>query len=280
MTQEFRADPGSRRRVDGIARIVAVASGKGGVGKSTVAVGLALALHAEGHRVAIFDADVYGPNVPLLLGIRRRASVEAEEAMVPLASVASSRERPEPIVRYGMSVFSVAFLVGEDQEILPGNSPLSGMLVRHLLLDMLWGEQDYLILDLPPGTGEPQATLVSQIEIDGVVLVATPHSTALLDTLRSYRMFRDANVPIVGRIENMGFLLCPHCGESVELPSSDAFADSPLAAVPLLARLPFDPAVGRATNSGRPIVLTDGDAATTRVFKQIANRVDAYFAGE
>jgi ATP-binding protein involved in chromosome partitioning len=133
MSQQFPFDPGSRRRPEGIVHIIAVASGKGGVGKSTVAVNLALALHAKGHRVAILDADVYGPNVPLLLGIRRRVNVDAEQAMVALASVAAARERLEPVVLYGLSVFSLAFLVGEDQDILPGNALLAGMLIRQLL---------------------------------------------------------------------------------------------------------------------------------------------------
>lgn len=280
MTQQPSINTSSRRRVDRIKRIVAVASGKGGVGKSTIAVGLALTLHAKGHRVAILDADVYGPNVPLLLGIRRRANVDAAQAMVPLASVASSSERPEPIVRHGLTVFSLAFLVGEDQNILPGNASLAGMLIRQFLFETVWREQDYLILDLPPGTGEPQATLVSQVELDGIVLVSTSQSTALLDTLRSYHMFRHAGVPIIGRIENMSYLLCPHCGESIDMPSSEDFADSPLSALPLLGRLPFDPAVGHATNAGRPVVLTDESSATTRAFDQIANGVDAFFGVE
>ncbi len=266
--------------MDGVARILAVASGKGGVGKSTIAVSLALALHAKGHRVAILDADVYGPNVPLLLGIRRRASVDAEQAMVPLASIALARERHEPVVRHGLSDFSLAFLVGEDQDILPGNAPLAGLLIWQLLFDTVWEEQDYLILDLPPGTGEPQATLVSQVMLDGVVLVATPQSTALLDTLRSYHMFRNADVQIIGQIENMSFFLYPHCGESIDMANGEGFADTPVAAVPLLGRLPFDLAVGRATNSGRPIVLTDEGAATSRVFDQIADSVDAFFTVE
>lgn len=280
MTQQFSIDTNSRNRVNGVGRILAVASGKGGVGKSTIAVGLALTLHAKGHRVAILDADVYGPNVPMLLGIRRRASVDARQAMVPLASVASSSERLEPVVRHGLTIFSLAFLVGEDQVILPGNASLAGMLIRQLLFDTVWGKQDYLILDLPPGTGEPQATLVSQVELDGIVLVATSQSTALLDTLRSYHMFRHADVPIIGRIENMSYLLCPHCGESIDMPNSEDFVDSPIAAVPLLGRLPFDPAVGHATNSGRPVVLTDEGSATSRAFDQIANRVDAFFVVE
>lgn len=277
MTEEFSGDPSPRRGLDGIARILAVASGKGGVGKSTVAVNLALALQASGHRVAILDADVYGPNIPLLLGIRRRANVDMGQAMVELASVAPRRQRPKPVVRHGLSVFSLAFLVGEDQNILPDNGLFAGLLIRQLLFDTVWGEQDYLILDLPPGTGDPQATLVSQVMIDGVVLVATPQSTAILDTIRSYHMFRNADVPILGRIENMSYLLCPSCGEHIDLPSSEAFADSAFAEAPLLGQLPFDPSVGRATNSGRPIILTDGDAEVSRAFKHIANKVDAYF---
>jgi ATP-binding protein involved in chromosome partitioning len=277
MSHAAPSGPDPRRGVDGVSRILAVASGKGGVGKSTVAVNLALALQARGRRVAILDADVYGPNVALLLGVRRRANADVNQAMVDLASIEPHRQRPMPLVRHGLSVLSLAFLVGEEQAILPDNAPLAGLLIRQLLFDTIWGEQDYLILDLPPGTGEPQATLVTQVAIAGVVLVFTPQSTAILDTIRSYHMFRDADVPILGRIENMSYLRCPRCGEQIDLPRSEAFAGSALTEVPLLGRLPFDPLVGEATNSGRPIVLTDKDAEVSRAFMQIAERVETHF---
>lgn len=190
MTEQFPSDSAARQHIDGVARIVAVASGKGGVGKSTTAVNLALALRDLGRRVAILDADIYGPNIPLLLGIRRRTNVDERDALIPLASVTPRDSRPEPVARYGLSIFSLAFLVGENQDVLPRNSLVAGVLIRQLLFEPAWGSQDYLILDLPPGTGEPQSTLVTQVRLDGVVLVATPQTTALLDTLRSWHPFQ------------------------------------------------------------------------------------------
>lgn len=267
----------SLRRVEGVARVVAVASGKGGVGKSTIAVNLALALRAKGHRVALLDADVYGPNVPLLLGVRRRENVDVNRALLSLGATEGARERLQPLARHGLSVLSLALLVGEDQDILPDNAALAGMVIRHLLLDTQWGNQDYLILDLPPGTGEPQTTMVSQVAVDGVILVTTPHNTALLDTLRSLRMFHDAGVPVIGRVENMSYLLCPHCGEPIVLPVPDDFSDGAIGELPLLGRLPFDVAISLATNTGRPIVLVDSEAPASAVFSTIADGLDAYF---
>lgn len=217
MIPDFPVGPVPKRGVSGVSRILAVASGKGGVGKSTTAVNLALALHGLGRRVAILDADVYGPNIPMLLGVRRRENVDERDAMVRLGSATLEPPRHQPFPRHGLSIFSLAFLVGENQDVLPGNAPVAGVLVERLLFDTDWGEQDYLIVDLPPGTGEPQSTLVARVSLTGVVLVMTPQNTALLDTLRSYQMFSRAGVPILGRIENMGYLICPHCGEGIDM---------------------------------------------------------------
>lgn len=215
----------------------------------------------------------------MLLGARRRASVDERDAMVSLGSAMPEASRLTPVMRHGLSIFSLAFLVGENQAVLPGNALAAGLLIERLLFDTDWGEQDYLILDLPPGTGEPQATLVSRVSVGGVVLVMTPQNTAILDTLRSYHMFRQAGVPIVGRIENMSYLVCPHCGEGIDMASTDAFAGSPLTAVPLLGRLPFDPSVGRATNSGRPVVISDPDSVASTVFERVAIEIDTILGG-
>ena len=281
MSQNSPADSESRRGVPGIRRIVAVASGKGGVGKSTVTVNLALALVAMGRRVAILDADIYGPNIPLLLGVRRRAGVGEREAFVPVGGTLPPAERHRPLERHGVGVFSLAFLAGEDQHLLPGNAALAGLLVRQLLFDTDWGERDYLLIDLPPGTGEPQASLAAQVRLDGVVLVLTPQPTAILDTARSFRMFRDVGTRIVGTVENMSFFVCPHCGERLDLGGDDE-ADrlTPAAPdVPLLGQLPFDPAVTQATNRGRPVVLAAPESAAAGVFRDIAAAVDRAIAG-
>lgn len=274
MMDQFPVASGAKRGVDGIRHIVAVASGKGGVGKSTVTVNLALALTSAGKRVAILDGDIYGPNIPMLLGVRRRANVEEGDALLSVGGTLPRSQRHRPLGRYGLSIFSLAFLVGEDQHLLPGNAALAGMLIRQILFDTDWGEQDYLLIDLPPGTGEPQASLAAQTRIDGVVLVVTPQNTALLDTTRSLRMFRESKTRVLGVVENMSYFVCPHCGGRMDM-GSDAAADWSLieAAGGRLGRLPFDPFVSRSANAGRPTVIADPSSVAAKAFIDIAQTV-------
>jgi ATP-binding protein involved in chromosome partitioning len=281
MDQHIPVEAGSRDGVAGIGRIVAVASGKGGVGKSTVTVNLALALAGMGRTVAILDGDIYGPDVPILLGVRRRADVDERDALMPIGGGLAAAQRHQPLERHGLGVFSLAFLVGENQHLLPGNAALSGMLIRQILFDTDWGERDYLLIDLPPGTGEPQASLTSQIQLDGVVLVVTPQSTAVLDTTRSYQMFREAKTKILGLVENMSYFVCPHCGERLDMggDNEDGRPALPTITAPVLGRLPFDPAVSRSTNSGRPVVLSEPSSVVAAVFRDIAETVDQTLYG-
>jgi ATP-binding protein involved in chromosome partitioning len=271
--------PEERRRVPGVARLIAVASGKGGVGKSTVCVNLALALAATGARVGILDADIHGPNVPLLLGVRRRERAKGL-ALASIGGAVKESERPRPIERHGLAMLSLALFVGEDQHLMTDNAQFAGHLIRHLLFDAAWGERDYLLIDLPPGTGEPQATLARQVALDGVLLVVTPQDLALLDTTRSLRMFRDAGVPILGVVENMSHFVCPGCGERVEVfDRSDQDWAVREAAGPLLGQIPLDIAISRAANQGRPVVVAAPDSPQTAAFTSIAvelmRRLDA-----
>lgn len=254
------------QRIDGVARILAIASGKGGVGKTTVAVNLALALVGTGAHVGLFDADIYGPNVPLMLGIRRKRSAKG---MLPVAR-ADRESYIEPLERFGLKTMSLGLLVGEEDPVVP-DSRFAGQMARQTLQDVRWGRLDYLLLDLPPGTGEPQQTLVRGIEINGAVVVTTPQDLSLLDAGRSLSLFRRAHIPILGVIENMSYLHCPHCGEQVEvLHRSErrwAVEDEEL---PVLGRIPMDIAISRGIDSGHPLMEASPDESAGGLFREIA----------
>ena len=273
MTGAPRRPGSARRRPDGVMRLLAVASGKGGVGKSTVAVNLALALAATGQRVGILDADVHGPNVPLLLGVRRRARAQGL-ALMSIGGTLPEGQRPRPLERYGIKILSLGLFVGEDQHLLTENAAFAGQLISQLLFDARWDALDTLLIDLPPGTGEPQATLARQVALDGVVLVVTPQSLALLDTTRSARMFREAGVPIIGVVENMSHFICPHCGERIEVfdRSGEDWAVRD-AGGPLLGQIPLDIAISRAANTGQPVVIAAPESPQAAAFVALATEV-------
>ncbi|MCU0492502.1 MAG: Mrp/NBP35 family ATP-binding protein [Chloroflexaceae bacterium] len=246
-------------RIPNISTLIAVASGKGGVGKTTATVHLALALAAQGKRVGIFDADIYGPNVPLMLGVHRRAKASG---MVTVARVGNQPYIP-PLERFGLKIMSLGLLVGEEDTLLP-DSNQAGRIVIRTLRDVLWGELDYLLLDLPPGSGEPQISLVQQIALDGAVVVTTPQDMSLLDAGRSLGLFRQHHIPIIGIVENMSYAVCPHCGERIEV-----FAQSERPwlvqqeGLELLGRVPMDIGVSRPLAGPQP----------APVFQAIAARV-------
>jgi ATP-binding protein involved in chromosome partitioning len=272
----FGRPPQEKLKPENIRRILVVASGKGGVGKSTVAVNLALALARTGLRVGLLDADIHGPNVPLMLGVRRKEDVEGWQAIVPLADnpLRAPERRLPALHRYGIAVMSLGLLVGEEQATMVGNVSLAGILARNLLTLVEWGDLDVLLLDLPPGTGEPQATLLATVECHGVVLVVGPQDLALLDTSRALRNFEAANVPVVGVVENMSYLVCPHCGERIQVfhrssvPRSITNGD-----IPLLAQIPIEPALSEAADTGRPVLVTDPDGPQSTIFLHLAEKV-------
>lgn len=262
------------RRLPGIRRVLAVASGKGGVGKSTVAVNLSLALAHLGYRVGLLDADVHGPNVPLMLGVRRKAEARGWEAILPLASRDVSNapsERIPALDRYGIKVMSVGLLVGDEQAAMVDNAAFVGRLVCNLMQMVEWGDLDVLLVDLPPGTGEPQASLISTVVIDGAAIVVTPQDLSLLDSTRAFRAFQAGKVPVLGVIENMSYLLCPSCGERIQIfHRSQTPRALTSGEVPLLAEIPIEPSISEAADTGRPLLVTDPDGAQSRIFLDLA----------
>jgi ATP-binding protein involved in chromosome partitioning len=232
----------------GVENIIAVASGKGGVGKSTVAVNLAAGLSALGARVGLFDADIYGPNVPRMVAAEQAPETTGEQTIVP----------PE---RYGVKLMSMAFLVGEDDPVI-WRGPMVHQLLTQLVEDVEWGELDYLVLDLPPGTGDTQLTVLQTLPLTGAVIVTTPQAVAIDDARKGLEMFGKHDTPVLGIVENMSSFRCPDCGSTHDIfgtGGGEAFAaDNDL---PFLGALPLDPSVRSGGDGGRPVVLDDGDTA-------------------
>jgi ATP-binding protein involved in chromosome partitioning len=269
-----------RTPLPGVARIVTVGSGKGGVGKSTVSVNLALALAQTGLRVGLFDADIYGPNVPLMLGIRRKTQdreAAGRHVFVTTMRAGSARahERYPSIERYGIRVFSIGFLIPEEMAAMPDPRFLGQMTIQ-VVRDIEWGELDLLLLDLPPGTGEPNHTLIKTLPLAGAVLVTTPQDIARLDGSKALHMFTQAQVPVLGVVENMSTFICPSCGDEVEI-FHRSTVERPVMDRPLLGRLPLDPAISSAADTGRPLLLTAPDSAQARAFRGIAANLLAQF---
>ncbi|HET6313828.1 MAG TPA: P-loop NTPase [Chloroflexia bacterium] len=255
--------------IKGVARVVLVASGKGGVGKTTVTVNLALALAAQGARVGLFDADVYGPNVPLMLGVRR---TEAADGFIPIGR-AQADPYIQPLERFGLKVMSVGLLVGEKQAVMP-DPRFVGLVVSRTIKDVVWGELDYLLVDLPPGTGEPQQSLVQAVSVDGVVVVTTPQDMSLLDAGRSLALYRQAGVPVLGVVENMSYLLCPDCGKRIEVfhrTERDWAVESD--ELEVLGHIPMSPNVSRGIDAGHPLLSSTPNGTESAVFRQIATRL-------
>jgi ATP-binding protein involved in chromosome partitioning len=252
-----------------VKRIVAVASGKGGVGKTTVTVNLALALAQRGVSAGIFDADVYGPNVPLMLGVHRARS---SRGYVPIAR-AGREAYIDPIERFGLKLMSFGLLVGERDVIL-ADPPLMAQMVRQTVQDVKWAPLDYLLIDLPPGSGEPQQSLVRDFQIDGVIVVTTPQDLSLMDSSRSLGLYRNARVSIVGVVENMSHLNCPHCHERIEVfHRSDRHWAIEEQQLTMLGRIPMDLAISRGIDSGHPLVTASPAAAESHAFHEVAQRV-------
>ena len=264
-----RADEGrgrdpfaARAALPGVAHVIAVASTKGGVGKSTVAANLALALAAGGRRVGLVDADVYGPSVPIMFGTDARPRV-------------SQTKRIEPVERFGIGLISMGFFLDETSPVI-WRGPIVMGIVRQFLRDVDWGTRDFLVVDLPPGTGDAQLTLVQQVPVSGGVIVTTPQDVALLDVARGMAMFAQVSTPVLGVVENMAGYRCPECG--TEDPVFGEEGGARLAerfGVPLLARIPIVPAVRESGDTGRPIVAADPAHAVSRLFVALAERVAA-----
>ncbi len=259
----------STQRIANVKHVLAVASGKGGVGKTTVAVNLALALHRSGASVGLFDADLYGPNVPLMLGLRHRQSTGLR---LPVAR--PGREPYLPAVDgFGLKVMSIGFLLGDTDTVVLDAQAAARMLFQ-TLRDVIWGALDFLILDLPPGTGEPQQTLLRILHVDGALIVTTPQALSRMDASRSLGMFKQLEIPVLGAIENMSYLHCPHCGEPVDILSHShetwAVDDAEL---PYLGRIPMHRNLSQSITADHPLVQPDSDVPEAQVFRHIASAV-------
>ncbi len=251
----------------GVAAIVAVASGKGGVGKSTTAVNLALGLRDLGLKVGVLDADIYGPSVPKLLAIKGRPE-----------TLGGNRLRP--MQGYGLTVMSIGFLVAEDTPMI-WRGPMVMSALTQMLREVEWGTLDVMIVDMPPGTGDAQLTMAQQVPLAGAVIVSTPQDLALIDARRGVEMFKRVNVPVLGIIENMSYFVCPKCGERHDIFShGGAHKEAERLGVPFLGEVPLHMAIRETSDSGRPVVATDPDGPHAKVYREIAQRVREQLAGK
>ena len=243
----------------GVKNIVAIASGKGGVGKSTVSVSLAVALARTGARVGLLDTDIYGPSIPIMMGITEKPEIRGEKLI--------------PIVKYGVSLMSIGFMIAEDTPLI-WRGPMVMKAVEQLLTDVEWGNLDYLLMDLPPGTGDVQLTLAQKVPLTGVVIVTTPQDVALLDVVRGISMFRKLDVPILGVIENMSFFRCPHCGERSDIFShGGGEVASKKLDVPFLGEVPIDLKIREGGDAGRPVLVDDSESPQSKVFMNLAEQL-------
>jgi ATP-binding protein involved in chromosome partitioning len=252
--------------------VVAVASGKGGVGKSTVALDLAVALREAGHAVGVLDADVFGPNIPRMVNLTRTQPAQRWTLW--------QRERAslEPVECFGVEVMSAGFLVGEDQAF-PWAAPTLEWVLRQLVHDVAWGDLDVLLVDLPPGTADLQRELARVVALAGALVVVGPQDVAHLDARKLVSMLRDSGVRVLGGIENMGAFACPHCCEPIELfPPVREDRSLWAAGVDRLGSIPFDPAVARAAERGRPVLADGGAGPAADAFRELAGTVAAALA--
>ncbi len=263
-----------RARVDQVDKVLVVGSGKGGVGKSTVSVNLAVALAKQGASVGLLDGDAYGPSIPMMLGVRKRNESKGAEATLPLAERKNipQAQKLRPLVRYGVKIMSVGFFIGEEQAVAPIPDIL-GLLIRQLLYSVAWGPLNYLIIDLPPGTSEPQATLCREMHIDGAILVTTPQDIARIDTAKALAMFQNAHVPVLGVVQNMDGFICPHCGERAEIFPRSRETRTLLDTLPVLGSVPLDPAAVVSGDKGHPVIVSMPETSVAFAFIEMAHNV-------
>ena len=247
--------------IPGVKRIIAVASGKGGVGKSTTSANLALALAAQGWKVGILDADIYGPSMPRLFGLRGKPQSDGRKLF--------------PMEAYGLKIMSIGFMVDEDTAMI-WRGPMVQSALTQMMRDVVWGELDCLVVDMPPGTGDAQLTMAQAVPLSGAVIVSTPQDLALIDARRAVAMFRKVNIPILGVLENMSYFLCPHCGGR-----SDVFAhggarhEAERLGVSFLGEVPLHMAIRENSDAGRPVVAIDPKGSHAAIYRNIADGVKA-----
>jgi ATP-binding protein involved in chromosome partitioning len=257
----------SKPLVPGVKHIVAVASGKGGVGKSTTAANLALALAANGLKVGVLDADIYGPSMPRMLGISGRPSTRDGKVL-------------DPLEHYGVKCMSMGFLVPEDTPMI-WRGPMVMSALQQMLRDVAWGELDVLVVDMPPGTGDAQLTMAQQVPLAGAVIVSTPQDIALLDARKGLNMFRKVDVPVLGIVENMSYFSCPHCGGRSDIFShGGAHQEAERLGVEFLGEVPLHMTIRETSDGGRPVVVAEPDGEHARVYRRMAARVWEKVSGE
>ncbi len=251
---------GGRIEVPGVKHIIAVASGKGGVGKSTTAVNLALGLAANGISTGLLDADIYGPSMPRMLDVKEKPeSIDGKQL--------------KPIERYGIKTMSIGYIVAEDTPMI-WRGPMVSSALEQMLRDVQWGDLDVLVVDMPPGTGDAQLTLAQRVALAGAVIVSTPQDIALLDARKGLNMFRKVAVPVLGIVENMSYFLCPKCGERSEIfGHGGAHEEADKLGVPFLGEIPLHLDIRTTSDSGHPIVVSKPESAHAQVYKNIAGRV-------
>ena len=253
---------GGTGRIDvpGVKHIIAVASGKGGVGKSTTAVNLALGLAANGISTGLLDADIYGPSMPRMLGVKEKPE-------------STDGKMLKPIERYGIRTMSIGYIVAEDTPMI-WRGPMVSSALEQMLRDVQWGELDVLVVDMPPGTGDAQLTLAQRVALSGAVIVSTPQDIALIDARKGLAMFRKVAVPVLGIVENMSYFLCPKCGERSEIFGHGGARDEAAKLeVPFLGEIPLHLDIRTTSDSGHPIVVSQPDSAHAQAYKNIAGRV-------
>jgi ATP-binding protein involved in chromosome partitioning len=246
--------------IPGVDAVIAVASGKGGVGKSTTAVNLALGLRDLGLKVGMLDADIYGPSLPKLLAIKEKPQT-------------IGGTRLKPINRYGLSVMSIGFLIDEETPMI-WRGPMVMSAITQMLREVEWGKLDVMVVDMPPGTGDAQLTMAQQVPLKGAVIVSTPQDLALIDARRGVAMFRRVNVPVLGIVENMSYFLCPSCGSRSDIfGTGGARKEAERQNVPFLGEVPLHMTIREKSDSGLPVVATEPDGEHARIYREIAAKV-------
>lgn len=250
--------------IPGVKNTIAISSGKGGVGKSTVSVNLAVALAQTGARVGLMDADIYGPNVPLMMGIKTLPQPDGEKL--------------QPAESHGVKIMSMAFFVPDDTPMI-WRGPMVHGAIQQFLRDVIWGELDYLLVDLPPGTGDAQLSIAQLVPLTGAVIVTTPQEVALLDSKKGLQMFKKVHVPVMGIVENMSYFDCPHCHERTEIFSrGGGKAAAEKLGVAFLGEIPIDPAIRIGGDNGTPIVVADPKSPQAEAFHKIAKTLAGYIS--
>jgi len=255
------ASPMSKQsEIPGIAAVIAVASGKGGVGKSTTALNLALGLRDLGLRVGLLDADIYGPSVPRLTGISEKPQLDAERKMIPIA-------------RFGLAIMSIGFLVEEDTAMI-WRGPMVMSAITQMLRDVAWGALDILVVDMPPGTGDAQLTLAQNVPLKGAIIISTPQDLSLIDARRGLAMFKKVNVPVLGIVENMSYFQCPQCGTRSDIfGHGGARLEAERLKVPFLGEIPLHMSIRVTSDSGTPVVESEPDGPHAAIYRAIGAKV-------